>query len=34
MVRIDGQYGAPDWKVDAALPSAACQTINMRVNEL
>lgn len=34
MVRIDGQYGAPNWSVDPKSPSAACQTINMRVNEL
>lgn len=34
MVRIDGQYGAPDFGVDPASPSAACATINMRVNEL
>lgn len=34
MVRIDGQYGAPDWQVNPAQPGAACQTINMRVNEL
>jgi hypothetical protein len=34
MVRIDGQYGAPDWKVDPASPSAACATLNMMVNQL
>jgi hypothetical protein len=34
MVRIDGQYGAPDWKVDPTTASAACATLNMRVNEL
>lgn len=34
MVRIDGQYGAPDWGVDPTAPSAACATLNMRVNEL
>lgn len=34
MVRIDGQYGAPDWQVDPTQPSAACATLNMRVNEL
>lgn len=34
MVRIDGQYGAPDWGVDPAQPSAACATINARVSEL
>ena len=34
MVRIDGQYGAPDWGVDPAQPSVACATLNTRVNEL
>jgi hypothetical protein len=34
MVRVDGKYGAPDWKIDATNPSAACATIDMRVNEL
>ena len=34
MVRIDGQYGAPDWKVDPTQASAACATLNTRVNEL
>lgn len=34
MVRIDGQYGAPNWNVDPMAPSAACATLNMRVNEL
>ncbi|APR85070.1 Hypothetical protein A7982_10419 [Minicystis rosea] len=34
MVRVDGQYGALDWQVDPTQPSAACKTINMRVNEL
>lgn len=34
MVRIDGQYGAPSWGVDAANAVAACQTIVARQNEL
>jgi hypothetical protein len=34
MVRIDGQYGAPNWMVDPTQQSAACATLNMRVNEL
>jgi hypothetical protein len=34
MKRIDGQYGAPDWSVDATQASAACKVVNMRVNEL
>ncbi len=34
MVRIDGKYGAPDWMVDPTQASAACATLNMRVNEL
>ncbi len=34
MVRIDGQYGAPDWMVDPAQPSAACKIVNMRMNQL
>lgn len=34
MVRIDGKYGAPDWKVDAANASAACSTLLARKNEL
>jgi hypothetical protein len=34
MVRIDGQYGAPDFEVDPAQPGAACATIIQRVNEL
>jgi hypothetical protein len=34
MVRIDGQYGAPDFKVDPAQQGAACATIIQRVNEL
>jgi len=34
MVRIDGQYGAPNWMVDPTMASAACATLNMRVNEL
>jgi hypothetical protein len=34
MVRIDGQYGAPDWGVNTADPAAACATILSRMNEL
>jgi hypothetical protein len=34
MVRIDGQYGAPDWNVDPTQASAACATLNMMVNQL
>jgi hypothetical protein len=34
MVRVDGQYGAPDFQIDPSNPSAACATLNMRVNEL
>jgi hypothetical protein len=34
MVRIDGKYGAPNWMVDPTQTSAACATLNMRVNEL
>jgi len=34
MVRIDGKYGAPDWKVDPASVDAACATLLQRINEL
>jgi hypothetical protein len=34
MVRVDGKYGAPDFKIDPAQAQAACAAINMRVNEL
>lgn len=34
MVRIDGQYGAPDYGVDPAQPLAACAEILTHVNEL
>jgi len=34
MVRIDGKYGAPDWKVDAANAKMACSTLLARKNEL
>jgi hypothetical protein len=34
MVRIDGKYGAPDWKVDIANAKAACSTLLARKNEL
>jgi hypothetical protein len=34
MVRIDGKYGAPDWKIDVANASASCTTLLARKNEL
>jgi hypothetical protein len=34
MVRIDGAFGAPDWDVDPADATKACQTIVSRVNDL
>ncbi len=34
MVRVDGQYGAPNWMLDPTNPSAACTTVNMHINEL
>lgn len=34
MVRIDGKYGAPDWKVDAANAATSCKTLLARKNEL
>lgn len=34
MIRVDGQYGAPDWKLDPLQQSLACATIDQRVNEL
>jgi hypothetical protein len=34
MVRIDGQYGAPNWMVDPTTPSAACQVLIQKMNEL
>jgi hypothetical protein len=34
MVRVDGKYGAPDFKLDPSQAQAACTTINQRVNEL
>jgi hypothetical protein len=34
MVRVDGQFGAPDWMLDPTQPSAACATIIMRANQL
>jgi len=34
MVRIDGQYGAPNWKVDASQVSVACKIISDNVNQL
>ncbi len=33
MIRIDGQYGAPDWSVDPTSPLAACATIKGHVND-
>jgi hypothetical protein len=34
MVRVDGKFGAPDWKIDPAQPAAACATVLARANEL
>ena len=34
MIRVDGKYGAPDWKIDPLQQSAACAAIDQRVNEL
>jgi hypothetical protein len=34
MVRVDGKYGSPDWKLDPQMQSAACAVIDQRVNEL
>lgn len=34
MVRVDGQYGAPDWQIDASSPEAACAAVVSRINEL
>lgn len=34
MVRIDGQFGAPNWMVDPAQAKAACATLIARQNEL
>jgi hypothetical protein len=34
MVRVDGKYGAPDWKIDPLQQSAACAAVDQRVNEL
>jgi hypothetical protein len=34
MVRVDGKYGAPDWKLDPLQPSVACAAVDQRVNEL
>ena len=34
MVRIDGQFGAPDWQVDPADPAGACSILIQRANEL
>jgi hypothetical protein len=34
MIRVDGKYGSPDWKLDPLQQSAACAAIDQRVNEL
>ena len=34
MVRVDGKYGSPDWKLDPLQQSAACAAVDQRVNEL
>jgi hypothetical protein len=34
MVRIDGQFGAPDWQVSPADPAGACSILIQRANEL
>jgi hypothetical protein len=34
MIRIDGQYGAPDWGTNPLDPEAACATLIQRENEL
>lgn len=34
MVRIDGQFGAPDWQVDPSKVAEACATLIKRENEL
>jgi hypothetical protein len=34
MVRIDGQFGAPDWDVDPAKRAETCATLLSRSNEL
>jgi hypothetical protein len=34
MVRVDGKYGAPDWKLDPTAMKASCVEIIKRVNEL
>lgn len=33
MIRIDGQFGAPDWAVDPSQPLAACAELVSRINE-
>jgi hypothetical protein len=33
MVRVDGQYGAPNWNVDASDPKSACATVIMHQND-
>jgi hypothetical protein len=32
-IRIDGQFGAPDWGVDPSQPLAACAELVTRINE-
>lgn len=34
MVRIDGQFGSPDWQVNPADPAGACSIVIQRANEL
>ena len=34
MVRVDGKFGSPDWKLDPLQQRAACAAIDQRVNEL
>jgi hypothetical protein len=34
MVRIDGQYGAPNWNVDPTKAAAACATVLTNMNQL
>jgi hypothetical protein len=33
MIRIDGQFGAPNWGVDPSQPLAACAELVTRINE-
>jgi hypothetical protein len=34
MIRVDGKFGAPDWKVDPTQAGAACQALLQRIDEL